>query len=747
MHGLQRAGRVGPGDHQGLATATRLVGHRADVGAASVVAQHPEPGRDVGSERAVGLGDMVAVAEEREVAVGEPAQQRRHVGLRGDAGARRLACERVGDLAGAPAHRFGVRDDFPHLAQNPDELGFQVPWCDGERGQLQARPRFGQRVRWRRVGVGAGQHVGELAVGRTAHHHDRVQHPADLTARPRDGGQQRGDEERHVVGDDLDDQTSVGRLLHPDHRLTRGPMLRQRQMGPRGDLQLAPVATERTGEVRGVALVEGGERGQVGVGCGQGFRGPARHMQLRDRAVFVALRRQTTLTPRPARHPTRRNRLRWRGRPPTPRRGGRRGRVPRPRARRHRPRRRRAIRPSRHRSLPSAARGRHGLGRADDRARARDDRGPLGRGILALPVPTPSRSWEGAVRARLLLGADARFCRALGRRALAIRPPAPPAAARRDRHAPLDGNRWRVATTGPVEPLQQLGADRAVRVVHGRAEGGADGQHGFAGGSRAAKHGRQCAVHPVAGAGPILLGQDDGQRRPGVIESQPRSGRNLVREPLHDSAQQRGPRRHGLARAHQIHDHHAADDPRAGRIGDVAWGGHPSPTGWGPPAARPPDRRPTSRGAATSPAGRTPAVAVRRIVDDAWCCRITHGPGPVVAVAPDRRHRDGARLGVRSPAAHRPSARPPGRPSNWPRGSLLARRGLRPRRGRRRACRGRRAAVSGGRQAARPPTTGHQRATSRHVLSESRTAPRPGSGAPHARSSSASALANQPSRS
>ena len=68
---------------------------------------------------------------------------------------------------------------------------------------------------------------------------------------------------------DLDDRASVGRRLDPDHRLARGAVLRQRQVGPRGDLQLAPVPAERTDEVRGVARVQSGERGQVGVGCGR----------------------------------------------------------------------------------------------------------------------------------------------------------------------------------------------------------------------------------------------------------------------------------------------------------------------------------------------------------------------------------------------------------------------------------------------------------------------------------------------
>ena len=276
VHGLERARRVGAGDHQGFATAPGLVGDGADLGAAAAVAEHAEAGRDVRLQGAVRPGDVVAVAEEREVSVDEPAQQRRDVGLGGAAGGGGPAGERIGDLAGARPHRLGVRDDLAHVAQHAGELRFQLVGRHGQRGQLEARPRLGERVGRRCVGVGAGEDLGELAVGRAAHHDDGVQHPAHLPARARDGGEQGGDEERHVVGDRLDDQAAVGRGLDPDHQLARGAVLGQRQMGPRGDLQLAPAPAQRTDEVRRVARVERGERGQVGIGW-------ARHMKLRDR--------------------------------------------------------------------------------------------------------------------------------------------------------------------------------------------------------------------------------------------------------------------------------------------------------------------------------------------------------------------------------------------------------------------------------------------------------------------------------
>ncbi len=69
---------------------------------------------------------------------------------------------------------------------------------------------------------------------------DRVQNAADLPTHPRDGGEQRGDEERHVVGDDLDDQAAVGRGRDPHQGLTRTTPLRHGQVRPRGLLQLKP---------------------------------------------------------------------------------------------------------------------------------------------------------------------------------------------------------------------------------------------------------------------------------------------------------------------------------------------------------------------------------------------------------------------------------------------------------------------------------------------------------------------------
>ena len=96
------------------------------------------------------------------------------------------------------------------------------------------------------------------------------------------------------------------------------------------------------------------------------------------------------LHPATRRHPTRRNRLRWRGRQRPARRSARPS--PATESSASSP-----TAPSRDPTVSTsfAAFGKGSRGcsgsDADDRARAHD-RGPLGRGILALPVPTPSRA-------------------------------------------------------------------------------------------------------------------------------------------------------------------------------------------------------------------------------------------------------------------------------------------------------------------------------------------------------------------
>ena len=156
VHGLERARRVGPGDHQGFAAAAGLVGDGTDLGAAGAVAEHAEPGRDVGRRVPSGVGDVVAVAEEREVAVDEPAQQRRDVGLRGAAGGGGSAASASAISTGARPHRLGVRDDLAHVAQHAGELRFQLVGRHGRagpaRGASTTRPACRAAVRRGRRG-------------------------------------------------------------------------------------------------------------------------------------------------------------------------------------------------------------------------------------------------------------------------------------------------------------------------------------------------------------------------------------------------------------------------------------------------------------------------------------------------------------------------------------------------------------------------------------------------------------------
>ncbi len=105
VHGTQRAGRAGPGDHQQVAMSARPSRRAgANVAATRRAVAEQRRGPESGSARSVvrPLTPVVPVAEEREVAVGEPAQQLGDVGRAGAVGDRASgAGQRVGELARA----------------------------------------------------------------------------------------------------------------------------------------------------------------------------------------------------------------------------------------------------------------------------------------------------------------------------------------------------------------------------------------------------------------------------------------------------------------------------------------------------------------------------------------------------------------------------------------------------------------------------------------------------------------------
>ena len=262
----------------------------------------PRPVRQLGPQlRGVpgGRRGVVAVADEGEVAVGQPAQQVGDVGRAGAAGHRRLGGQRVGQLASAPDHGRPVLHDGAHVAQHPAERGLQVGRLDRGRLQVEVDPRLGQRAGgWRRR-VLVGEHGDEVTGFGAPHHDDRVDHPLHLAAGPHRGGLHGLHQEGHVVGDDLHDQAAVGvgarpvlgllvpvgfRPVHPDQRLPG--------LAPAGQLQVRTGRSQqqRNGvpghpvQIGRVSRVQGDQIGHRGVHGALGS-GRARHIQLRCSSV------------------------------------------------------------------------------------------------------------------------------------------------------------------------------------------------------------------------------------------------------------------------------------------------------------------------------------------------------------------------------------------------------------------------------------------------------------------------------
>jgi hypothetical protein len=178
----------------------------------------------------------VAVAEEGEVSVGEPAEQRGALGgLR--LVDRRGGLELVGERAGGAGHAVGVLDDLADVVEDGLEgvgdllLAVRV----GDQVHLDGHPRLGQRVRGRVVGLCAGEDVPQLTADHVpADHDDRVDHAVHLQPGPDEGRGHGLHQVGHVVGDQLDDRAgrapAVGLRVgvdDPDHGPPWHPQLRQ----------------------------------------------------------------------------------------------------------------------------------------------------------------------------------------------------------------------------------------------------------------------------------------------------------------------------------------------------------------------------------------------------------------------------------------------------------------------------------------------------------------------------------------
>ncbi|NCL74427.1 hypothetical protein AIIKEEIJ_01872 [Rhodococcus sp. YH1] len=266
VHRAVHRGRQGRlGEHQqrpvGGLDGRRHVDH---VVGGEVGTQHPETtaGHGAGVPRPGGVGDDVVapVTEDGVVATREPAQQRRRLPqlLRG-VPRRRVLGERVefdGEIAFAGEHRGGVGPDLPHVGEHTADLGADgvEGGLGGGRVQLDVNPRLrDEAVR----GRGVGHHLEQASVLVAPDGHDGMDEFADGDAEP---GQQRDDgfdEQRHVVGDDLQGGADAPPIAGPVDAGQDGvgtPLAAEVQVGEQG----------RIGGVEGVrvAAIDVLERGR-----------------------------------------------------------------------------------------------------------------------------------------------------------------------------------------------------------------------------------------------------------------------------------------------------------------------------------------------------------------------------------------------------------------------------------------------------------------------------------------------------
>ena len=274
---VDRGPGVGLGQHQALGRVLRaardLGRHLADRLLARLgVAQDAEAGAGHGAQPgAVGGPDQVvlAVAEEEEVAVGQPAEQ---IAVLGPVAAwlcPSLAAQICGQAAGHRAHPRLVFHRDPHVVEHVPEFGREpirghlVPG----RAELHVDPGFGDLAGFglaRNIGRGIGAHAEDPAqrAGHVpAHPQHRMHQQPDLGLVPVQLGGDRVDQVGHVVDDDVDDQAGPADRVQLGVRgladLDQGPPLRPGQAEPGVRLGHRRQPRRRSQVLGGDALVIG----------------------------------------------------------------------------------------------------------------------------------------------------------------------------------------------------------------------------------------------------------------------------------------------------------------------------------------------------------------------------------------------------------------------------------------------------------------------------------------------------------
>lgn len=202
--------RVGREPVERRAHRVRLV-----VGVPRVGAQDAEAGAGHGGQRVVAGQFVLAVAEEGEVVVGEPAQQfaRLFDLLVAQVVRGRLARQLVGDAQRGLAHLLPVLDGLAGVREDAQQVGGDLLEIGavGLTVDLDVDPGLDQGVvrQLGALGPAFGKNLDQLARDIAAHQDLRVDDGVDAAVLPGEFVGDRVDQERHVVGDHLDDRVGA----------------------------------------------------------------------------------------------------------------------------------------------------------------------------------------------------------------------------------------------------------------------------------------------------------------------------------------------------------------------------------------------------------------------------------------------------------------------------------------------------------------------------------------------------------
>ena len=195
-----------------------------------------------GSRRIPRPGSLgIAVAEEGEVVVGEPLEEGGRLGG--------LLAQLRGGLERLRPHRLPVLDRGAHLADHPHDLLLELAQAGrvGLPHDLGVDHRLADRALLERLGV--RQDLEQAALGVAPHREDRVDDQVDPAAAPVQLHADRVDEERHVVGHDLDGGVRglpavllEARVVRAHLRASRAPLAREVEVAERQAVEVERIA-------------------------------------------------------------------------------------------------------------------------------------------------------------------------------------------------------------------------------------------------------------------------------------------------------------------------------------------------------------------------------------------------------------------------------------------------------------------------------------------------------------------------